>query len=87
MKKSNILQQELQDQLKKEETLLSFSKTNPIGSEIIFEDFDGGFEISQFDGIIKDYNFETSQILVEEPNSFNKYTHFICLSSVKNSNL
>jgi len=83
---SITLKQQLEKQLKEEEVFLLFSKANPIGSEIVFEDMDGGFEINDFDGVIKDYNFETSQILVEEPNSFNKYTHFIGLRSVKKPN-
>ena len=82
MLNSTILNQQLEEQLKEEEVFLLFSKTNPVGSKVVFEDFDVKGYINQFRGVVKEYNYETLQMLVEE-----KYIHVIRPRNVKKSNL
>ena len=73
----------LQKSKKEDEDFLKFTSNYPVGSLIQFEDFDGGFEISVFDGIILEYNFDKKEIYVEEPNSVGKYKHWISFNDIK----
>jgi hypothetical protein len=77
------LENQLEISIQKDKEFEDFMIKNPVGSTITFEGYDGGFEISLFDGRILEYNVDDRTILVNEEQALKGYRHTISFLSVK----
>ena len=77
------LETKLQYSLKKDLEFQEFIKNNPVNSIILFDDYDGGFEINTFEGTVIEYNSNLRQVKVKEHKS-NNYTHLINFANIIN---
>ena len=76
------LKKQLEYSLLEDTKFKNFMENNPIGSKIIFEDYDGWFELSHFEGTVELYDIDSRTIYVNEHKATPNYKHTIPFSKV-----